>query len=559
MAQPRRSGRLIEQKQREPESAFDDGVIRWMKAPIEKDVDLEKVDMTWNSVCAAFPWYHADHAEEIVAFMNMNNVIHLRNHDIMRIAVCEANNAMLRWRAAREERASQFEEEMNQWASQFQEEMHQWIRQARLALFLAARKLKPRSTPWRQFTKTGDEGAYATTQKEIVERLERGILECFRDSNESVVSAELDALLSGCLCWGSLASIIDPQSIDAFAASFFDILKPTGARVRCAAIAIRIFESIYTDAVTKDERDAKEAYPVERFEHYGCQMIDAETRRRVRVLPQFEWRGQIFRGAVWHGIVTCSYGKWSVAEFDVDEIGDADAKGFAERAAAQAPPPRTSVFEKIAAFSERVGVAFERHQFVSACYESALNAHLRVFAPSVIAAMHCVEMDGSPIPEDELLNGGNHLESIWPNDCDRALRVQLCIARRGGSCGSRHKRSLFDRRSRILWQHPRQAHDRLRLAGGPGGRWRRIQDIAHENRPDATPRGRYRTSRKRFHRFPLDACGKSELFARHVDARYRPLDRARPRGAQTKRNQASRNKKHRILGDYRRTRTSDRN
>ena len=394
MAQPRRSGRLIEQKQRESESAEDDGVIRWMKAPIEKDVDLEKVDMTWNSVCAAFPWCHADHAEEIVAFMEIDNVVHSRNHDIMRIAVCEANDAMRGLRAAREERASQF-----------QEEMDQWIRQARLALFLAARKLKPRSTPWRQFTKTGDEGAYATTQKEIVERLERGILECFRDSNESVVSAELDALLSGCLCWGSLASVIDPQSIDAFAESFFDVLKPTGARVRCAAIAIRIFESIYTDAVTKNERDAKAAYPVERFEHYGCQMFDAEARRRVRVLPQFEWRGQIFRGAVWHRIETCSYGKWSVAEFDVDEIGDADAKGFAERAAAQAPPPRTSVFEKIAAFSERVGVAFERHQFVSACYESALNAHLRVFAPSVIAAMHCVEMDGSPIPEDELLNG----------------------------------------------------------------------------------------------------------------------------------------------------------
>ena len=394
MAQPRRSGRLIEQKQREPESAEDDGVIRWMKAPIEKGVDLEKVDMTWNSVCAVFPGYHVDHAQEIVEFMNMNNVIHSRNHDIMLIAVREANNAMRGWRAAREERAIQFHEEMDQ-----------WIRQARLALFLAARKLKPRSTPWRQFAKTGDEGVYATTQKEIVERLERGILKCFRDSDDSVVSAELDALLSGCLCWGSLASIIDPESIDAFAASFFDILKPTSARVRCAAIAIRIFESIYTDAVTKNERDAKAAYPVERFEHYGYQVFDAESRRRVRVLPRFEWRGQTFRGAVWHIGVACSYGKWSVAKFDVGKIGDADAKEFAERAATQAPPPRTSVFEKIAAFSERVGVAFERHQFVSACYESALNAHLRVFAPSVIAAMHCVELDGSPIPEDDLLDG----------------------------------------------------------------------------------------------------------------------------------------------------------
>lgn len=394
MAQPRRSGRLIEQKQREPESAEDDGVIRWMKAPIEKDVDLEKVDMTWNTVCAAFPGYHADHAQEIVEFMDMNNAIHSRNHDVMLIAVREANNAMLGWCAAREERASQFHTEM-----------YQWIRQARLALFLAARKLKPRSTPWRQFAKTGDEGVYATTQKEIVERLERGILECFRESDESVVSAELDALLSGCLCWGSLASIIDPKSIDAFAASFFDILKPTSARVRCAEIAIRIFESIYTDAVTKNERDAKAAYPEEGFAHYGCQMFDAGKRRRVRVLPQFEWRGQRFRGAVWHGVVTCSYGKWSVAEFDVDEIGAADAKRFAERAAAQAPPPPSSIFEKIAAFSERVGVAFERHQFVSACYENALNAHLRAFAPAVIAAMHCVEMDGSPIPEDELLNG----------------------------------------------------------------------------------------------------------------------------------------------------------
>jgi hypothetical protein len=188
----------------------------------------------------------------------------------------------------------------------------------------------------------------------------------------------LNALLSGCLCWGSLAEVVDPRAYSQFEKAYFEPMKPFGAMVELSEVFVKLVDSTYTSARTQTEDEILRDFGDE-HEVYG--LTGLEQPLSFRVLPPFEYQGKKYRGAVWIGAPRHCFGKYcdiseKMSEEDIAQVRDS------------APPPPSQVFYKIRDFLERCGASVPNSSYNAVCYESALFAHLRIHAPEIIDVMH---------------------------------------------------------------------------------------------------------------------------------------------------------------------------
>jgi hypothetical protein len=247
---------------------------------------------------------------------------------------------------------------------------HYWL--------IAARVNRPRLAPTPAFVGQDFGTEHSTELSKILQRCHMGLVTCLRDSTADVVSKNLNALLSGCLCWGSLAEVVDPRAYSQFEKAYFEPMKPFGAMVELSEVFVKLVDSIYTSARTRaqDEilRDFKDDHEV-----YG--LTGLEQPLSFRVLPPFEYQGKKYRGAVWIGAPRHCFGKYCDISGKMSEEDSAQVRD-------SAPPPPSQVFYKIRDFLERCGASVPNSSFNAVCYESALFAHLRIHAPEIIDVMH---------------------------------------------------------------------------------------------------------------------------------------------------------------------------
>jgi hypothetical protein len=247
---------------------------------------------------------------------------------------------------------------------------HYWL--------IAARVNRPRLAPTPAFVGQDFGTEHSTELSKILQRCHMGLVTCLRDSTADVVSKNLNALLSGCLCWGSLAEVVDPRAYSQFEKAYFEPMKPFGAMVELSEVFVKLVDSIYTSARTRaqDEilRDFKDDHEV-----YG--LTGLEQPLSFRVLPPFEYQGKKYRGAVWIGAPRHCFDKYCDISGKMSEEDSAQVRD-------SAPPPPSQVFYKIRDFLERCGASVPNSSFNAVCYESALFAHLRIHAPEIIDVMH---------------------------------------------------------------------------------------------------------------------------------------------------------------------------
>jgi hypothetical protein len=247
---------------------------------------------------------------------------------------------------------------------------HYWL--------IAARVNRPRLAPTPAFVGQDFGTEHSTELSKILQRCHMGLVTCLRDSTADVVSKNLNALLSGCLCWGSLAEVVDPRAYSQFEKAYFEPMKPFGAMVELSEVFVKLVDSIYTSARTQTEDEILRDFGDE-HEVYG--LTGLEQPLSFRVLPPFEYQGKKYRGAVWIGAPRHCFGKYcdiseKMSEEDIAQVRDS------------APPPPSQVFYKIRDFLERCGASVPNSSFNAVCYESALFAHLRIHAPEIIDVMH---------------------------------------------------------------------------------------------------------------------------------------------------------------------------
>ena len=244
---------------------------------------------------------------------------------------------------------------------------------------IQARRHRPRLAPSPSFV--GAEGEdHATTYTRIVQRFETGAKKGFGESNERIVTKEVNARYSGCLCWGSLAEVVDPRAYSQFEKAYFEPMKPFGSMVELSEVFVELVDSIYTSARTQTEDEILRNFGDEHeYEVYG--LTGLEQPLSFRVLPPFEYQGKKYRGAVWIGAFRSCFGKY------VDPVGEMTDQEIAE-VRDSAPLPPSQVFYKIKDFMERSGASVPNSCFNAVCYESALFAHLRIHAPEIIKVIH---------------------------------------------------------------------------------------------------------------------------------------------------------------------------
>jgi hypothetical protein len=247
---------------------------------------------------------------------------------------------------------------------------HYWL--------IAARVNRPRLAPTPAFVGQDFGTEHSTELSKILQRCHMGLVTCLRDSTADVVSKNLNALLSGCLCWGSLAEVVDPRAYSQFEKAYFEPMKPFGAMVELSEVFVKLVDSTYTSARTQTEDEILRDFGDE-HEVYG--LTGLEQPLSFRVLPPFEYQGKKYRGAVWIGAPRHCFGKYcdiseKMSEEDIAQVRDS------------APPPPSQVFYKIRDFLERCGASVPNSSFNAVCYESALFAHLRIHAPEIIDVMH---------------------------------------------------------------------------------------------------------------------------------------------------------------------------
>lgn len=247
---------------------------------------------------------------------------------------------------------------------------HYWL--------IAARVNRPRLAPTPAFVGQDFGTQHSTELSKILQRCHMGLVTCLRDSTADVVSKNLNALLSGCLCWGSLAEVLDPRAYSQFETTYFEPMKPFGAMVELSEVFVKLVDSIYTSARTQTEDEILHDFKDD-HEVYG--LTGLEQPLSFRVLPPFEYQGKKYRGAVWIRAPRHCFGKYcdisgKMSEEDIAQVRDS------------APPPPSQVFYKIRDFLERCGASVPNSSFNAVCYESALFAHLRIHAPDIIDVIH---------------------------------------------------------------------------------------------------------------------------------------------------------------------------